>query len=210
MYISYTTRSANCTVWNLHVNQIFLDKQRLAVVITKEAIVITTLNYWDKTTTTKKNKRVTLCGSLNHQGASTSLIITLLGEGCHPLFVKCWWRVTKRSHWRESLFVVKTRFSSTLTLLWAPGECQIPESVLDCIWCGGYYSWAATTLGLGLGLSVAPEGFGAALLSGTGKDERWRALEAASFVFATESLTLFCHSGQSKIFTLLWFYPSGT
>jgi hypothetical protein len=44
-------------------------------------------------------------------------------------------------------------------------------------------------LGLGLGLSVAPECFGAALLSGTGKDERLRALLAASFVFAAESLS---------------------
>jgi len=38
----------------------------------------------------KKNKRVTLCGSLNHQGASTNLIITLGGEGCHPLSMKNW------------------------------------------------------------------------------------------------------------------------
>jgi hypothetical protein len=42
---------------------------------------------------------------------------------------------------------------------------------------------------LGLGLSVAPEGFEAALLSGTGKDERLRAFCAASFVFAAESLS---------------------
>ena len=37
----------------------------------------------------KKNKRVTFCGSLDYQGASTNLIITLRGEGCHPLSVKC-------------------------------------------------------------------------------------------------------------------------
>ena len=39
----------------------------------------------------KKNKRVTLYGSLNHQGASTNLISTLEHEGCHPPLMKCWW-----------------------------------------------------------------------------------------------------------------------
>ncbi len=45
----------------------------------------------------KKNKRVRFCGSLDHQGASTDLIITLMDEGCHPLFVRCWWNVSRRA-----------------------------------------------------------------------------------------------------------------
>lgn len=36
-----------------------------------------------------ENKRESHLGnSLNYQGASTSLIITVRGEGCHPLFLK--------------------------------------------------------------------------------------------------------------------------
>jgi hypothetical protein len=56
---------------------------------------------------------------------------------------------------------------------------------------GDYYSGAATTLGFGFGFGteVAPLAFFAALLSGTDNDERCRAFEAASFVFAASSLS---------------------
>ena len=36
----------------------------------------------------KQKKESHLGDSLDHQGASTSLIIAFRGEGCHPLFIK--------------------------------------------------------------------------------------------------------------------------
>ncbi len=43
VYISYTTGFVNCSVHFLHYNKVCQDKQRRVVVITKEAVVITTL-----------------------------------------------------------------------------------------------------------------------------------------------------------------------
>ena len=57
--------------------------------LTEEASNFTWYIYGMREVLPKKNKRVTFCGSLDHQGASTNLIITLWREGCHPLFMNC-------------------------------------------------------------------------------------------------------------------------
>jgi hypothetical protein len=60
-----------------NASQIVLSLSKL----TEEASNFTSYIYRMREALQKKNKRVTFCGSLDHQGASNNLIITLRGEG---------------------------------------------------------------------------------------------------------------------------------